>query len=432
MLMLRTRRGTTMLTLLAALLAPAALEGQPIAPGPSRLIDEPPPAWQRIDIADAESLQRLFAEPLNDVHIRLAPGEYRLSPRPYTDPTCGNCPDPARTADTTVGLHIRGRNITFSGPRADAAVIHTGSGYGLLIDSAEGVTIENLTLTGGERSTDGHATDSAIVVRHSRVLIRNNRIIENIGDPAIVRRTVSGVMGIVGREGSDMRITGNQIIGNSWDGIALYREARALIEDNLIDGVDKATGPTIGGGRGVGIGMTWDARAEVRGNLVTRYWKGIGVFVNATATVEHNIVEDIITWGISLWDAGGGEPRGIIRGNAVYRTGACGIAITLRTPTDPGQLAGNAVARTGQDPGYDAPDRYCYQCALAIHGKPDDFLIDGNTFYENRRASTDLPDHDVPEAEFRAAIRPLLEALSPRPALQASNFLRDFVEAQTP
>jgi parallel beta-helix repeat protein len=382
-----------------------------------------------IEISDAGALQHLLAEPQHNVHIRLASGDYRLSPAAHTDPTCGNCPDPSTEATTTVGLRITGRNITLSGPPDHSAIIHTGAGYGLLIDRADNITVEHLTLTGGVRSDDGNATDGAIVVKDSSATIRANRIVDNIGDPETVRRTVSGVMGIVGREGSNIHIIGNHISRNSWDGIALYRQARAVIEDNIVDGVDKAAGPNIGGGRGVGIGVTWDATAEIRGNLVTRYWKGIGLFVNASGTVEHNIVEDIITWGISLWDAGGGEPRGIIRNNAVYRTGACGLALTLRTSDNPGELTGNAIARTGQDQRYDPPDRYCFQCALAIHRKPEAFTIDRNIFFANRRGADDLPDHDVPEAEFRAAAAPLLHALSGRPALVGAAFLNEFSTA---
>ena len=57
----------------------------------------------------------------------------------------------------------------------------------------------------------------------------------------------------------------------------------------------------------MGIGLTWDARAEVRRNRVSRYWKGIGIFVDARADVSHNVVEDILTWGIAYWDAGKGK-----------------------------------------------------------------------------------------------------------------------------
>jgi parallel beta-helix repeat protein len=399
-------------------------------PAHSALAQNDPPR-RTVVVATADELHRLLAEPARDLVIRLAPGEYQLVPSPYTDPSCGNCPDPQTPNQTTVGLHIRGERITITGPQGDQpAIIRTGAGYGLYIEDAREVLLEGLTITGGVRSSDGRATDGAIVVKNASATIRASRIHENLGDPDIVRQTVSGIIGIVGREGSDIRIVGNQISRNSWDGIALYRSARAVIEGNIIDGIDAATGADIGGGRGVGIGITWDARAEVRANLVRRYWKGIGLFVNADGIVENNIVEEIVTWGISLWDAGGGEPRAIIRENAMYRTGACGATITSRrTGEDVGQFTGNALARTGQDPRYDAPDRYCFQCALALHRVPEHFRIQGNIFFANRRASEDLPDHDLPEAEFRQQLAPLLAKLGAYESLRQSSFLAEFAGA---
>jgi hypothetical protein len=388
----------------------------------------PPP----LVVSTAEELQRLFAQPVEAIHVRLEPGEYVLTPSPYTDPLCGNCPDPQQSAQTMVGLHIRGTNVRITGPDDRSAVIRTNAGYGVLIEDCHRIVIENLTITGGKRSSDGNATDAAIVVRNSEAIIRNNTIADNLGDEDVVQRTVSGVMGITGRENSRMTIAGNIIRRSSWDGIALYRDAQAVIENNVIDGVDAATGATLGGGRGVGIGVTWNAKAIIRGNLVRRYWKGIGLFVNADATVEHNIVEEILTWGISLWDAGGpgAEPVGHIRSNAVYRTGACGVAITSRNESeDPGEFVGNVIVRTAQDERYDPPDRYCFQCALALHRVPKRFRVEGNLFFANRRASDDLPDHDLPEAEFRAAVLALCAQLGTRPSLRSSSFLAEFYES---
>jgi hypothetical protein len=389
------------------------------------------PEVAALDVQNAEELHHALRAPVHDLLIRLAPGEYRLSPSPYTDPTCGNCRNLATPSQTTVGLHIRGRNIALRGPDDRSAIIHTGAGYGLYLEEARDVVIEGLTITGGTRSEDGNATDGAVVVKNSSVLIRNNLIHENLGAPEVVRKTVSGIIGIVGREGADMRIIANDITRNSWDGIALYRGARAVIENNVVDGIDAATGANIGGGRGVGIGVTWDARADIRGNLVKRYWKGIGLFVNAHGTVEHNIVEEITTWGISLWDAGGGEPRGIIRSNAVYRTGACGIAITSRrTGDDVGELTANAIVRAAQDPRYDPPDRYCLQCALALHRVPEHFRIEENLFFDNRHADEGLPDLDISEELFRQRVSPLTETLAGYESLRTAAFLAEF--APTP
>jgi len=271
-------------------------------------------------------------------------GKHWLEPRAYVDSTCGNCENPKTIVDATVGLVVSGRAKRIVGISPASSEIHTGAGYGVLFEHCTRCAIESLSVTGGARDADGNATDAAIVVKQSSVLIFNNRIHDNIGDSSVVRRVTVGVMGITGREGSHMRIVGNEIVRNSWDGIALYRDARAFIHNNFIDGVDLARGETVGGGRGVGIGLTWNARAEVYNNLVRRYWKGIGVFVDASVTVWDNVVEDVATWGISLWDADRGRARAGIKYNVVFRSGACGAAIMSG-----GGSEDSSAARGGSD-----------------------------------------------------------------------------------
>lgn len=384
-------------------------------------------AQRRVSVASAEQLQQLFKQPVESLEVFLQPGHYRLTPEPILDSTCGNCESVQTPVHATAGLYLRGRFIRIVGPADRSAILHTNAGYGLFVNGCARVEIEHLSITGGVRDTAGNATDAAIVVKHGNALIRNNRIFDNIGDSALVSRLVVGIMGIAGREGAAMEIRGNEIIRNSWDGIALYHDAEALIEDNVVDGVDKATGQRIGGGRGVGIGVTWNGKATIRRNLVKRYWKGIGLFVDASGVVEQNIVEDIITWGIQLWDAGKGKPSGRIAGNVIYNTGACGAAITRTSPEgEPGLFVANIIIRAAQNPRYDAPDYYCYQCALALHAVPKTFRIESNLFYNNRRATPDLPDYDMPQEVFREAIQPRLRALSEIPHLRSSDFVKHF------
>ena len=384
-----------------------------------------------ITVGTAAELHEALAVPARSLTIHLQPGVYDLTPAAMVDSSCGNCEDASISVSCTVGLRISGGFVHLRGPEDRSAILRTHAGYGLFIEHCDSAIVEYLTITGGERDTSGPATDAAIVVKNSTALLRHNRIIGNIGDPAVVSAVVVGIMGICGRENSRTIITGNEIIGNSWDGIALYRGAEAEITGNLVDGVDKARGTDIGGGRGVGIGVTWNARATIRGNLVRRYWKGIGIFVDAHGVVENNIVEDIITWGISLWDAGKGAPVGFIRRNIVYRTGACGVSITRSAEgVRPGEFVDNIVVETGQNPKYDAPDYYCYQCALALHAIPAFFVIDRNVFFGNRRATRDLPDRDVDRETFLRAVKPLCHGLTEHPVLQGSYFVRDFCSGQ--
>ena len=384
---------------------------------------------QKKQVTSVIGLQAVLSGKVDSLEIYLQPGDYYLSPTLITDSTCGNCEEPNQFVPATAGLEISGSYVRITGPENRSAVIHTNAGYGIYFNHCKRGIIENLSVTGGIRDPDGNATDAAIVVKNSTVTIRNNYIYGNIGDSAIVVKNIIGVMGICGRENSDLTITDNEIIGNSWDGIALYRDATATIIGNLIDGVDKASSKVAGGGRGVAVGITWNARATIDGNLVKRYWKGIGIFVDANVTARNNIIEDILTWGIAYWDAERGKPVGIIENNIIYSTGACGVSITRSQPgPNPGHLIGNVIVRTAQNPKYDAPDYYCNQCALSISSKPDNFRIDDNQFFNNRRATETLPDYDLSESEFKKYAEDLQNRLLNSALFQQSDFVKFLAE----
>jgi putative cofactor-binding repeat protein len=380
-------------------------------------------------ISRAEDLEKLLSTPLHGVEIRLAPGEYHITPRTGVDQSCGNCEMPDTLIPMTYGLHVRGDSVSIIGPADRSAVIHTHAGYGVYFDGCTECALENVSVTGGVRDADGRATDAAVVVRDGTVRIAGNRIFDNIGDSTVVAKTVVGIMGICGRENARIAIDGNDIVRNSWDGIALYREASAVITGNLIDGVDKATGARNGGGRGVAIGLTWNAFADVRGNLVKRYWKGIGVFVDAWGCVQENVIEDIVTWGIAYWDADKGKPAGFFEDNVIYGTGACGVSIAVAATVSPSlecRFVRNVLVKTAQNPKYDDAAYYCYQTALALHAMPAGFVIADNLFYDNRRATDDLQSYDMERDEFFEKLRPVCERLSKSPLLGRSDFVRDF------
>ena len=384
---------------------------------------------QKKQVTSVIGLQAVLSGKVDSLEIYLQPGDYYLSPTSITDSTCGNCEEPNQFVPATAGLEISGSYVRITGPENRSAVIHTNAGYGIYFNHCKRGIIENLSVTGGIRDPDGNATDAAIVVKNSTVTIRNNYIYGNIGDSAIVVKNIIGVMGICGRENSDLTITDNEIIGNSWDGIALYRDATATIIGNLIDGVDKASSKVAGGGRGVAVGITWNARATIDGNLIKRYWKGIGIFVDANVTARNNIIEDILTWGIAYWDAERGKPVGIIENNIIYSTGACGVSITRSQPgPNPGHLIGNVIVKTAQNPKYDAPDYYCNQCALSISSKPDNFRIDDNQFFNNRRATETLPDYDLSECEFKKYAEDLQNRLLNSALFQQSDFVKFLAE----
>ena len=389
----------------------------------------PPACARTVRVTDVNELTAAIARAAEEpgIVIQLLPGDYHLSPTPYIDPACGNCENPTQAVPASLGLRLSGERIALEGTGSDRVRIHTHAGYGLLIEDCHDCRVSGLEITGGVRDTSGLATDAGVVVRRALVSLEHCRIAENVGDSATVAKTVVGIMGICGRAGARIQVSRCEILRNSWDGITLYRDAEAHIEESLIDGFDSGRGGPNRGGRGVGIGVTWNARASIERCTVKRYWKGIGIFVDAEAVVRDNVIEDVLTWGIALWDAGKGTPYGEIVGNAVYRTGACGISVTReRAGGRAGsRIAHNAIAQTGGNPKYDADDYYCFQRALALNGQTPDLIIAENLFWNNREAADVSGRDDLNETEFRAAVEPLIVRLSRSPITAQSAFCRD-------
>jgi len=367
-----------------------------------------PRAQRDVPVVRVESAAELLEavavakEKQGPVDIRLAPGEYRFGASPGVDSTCGNCEDPDQHIPMTFGLLVSGAGVWISGTDPEATIIHTGAGYGVYFKDCEDCGLERVTVTGGERDTAQAATDAAVVIKNASVTMRDCVIRDNIGDAQLVYDNIVGVMGVCVREDGSARVERCEIIRNSWDGIALYRDARAVIEHCLIDGVDGA-GRDAGGGRGVGIGVTWNGRARIERNLIRHYWKGVGIFVDAHVEMRVNFIENMRAWGIAVWSAGKGRPQAIIEENLVYDCGACGISVTREAPLESGEdgrLARNYVVHTGQNPKYDDDDDYCYQCALALHDVPEGFEIHDNTFHDNRRVSEETFSKDATREWF--------------------------------
>jgi len=166
----------------------------------------------------------------------------------------------------------------------------------------------------------------------------------------------------------------------------------------------------------------------VRRNLVTRYWKGIGIFVDARADVEQNVVEDVLTWGIAYWGPDGGRPIARIRDNLIFQTGACGV-ILERADVDapaPGELVGNVLIRTGTDERYDSGEPYCTQRPIARHAVPDAFRVEGNLVHQARQPGDAPTQPEVDGPTLRALAGPLLRRLAAYPALSGSRALEAF------
>jgi hypothetical protein len=386
-------------------------------------------------VSTVAQLEGLIDGPRDTLHIYLMPGDYHLKPKAgvdsvlfdsttvFTDsikrtlyatltaPDSSGVVDSARSARIfdslgkvryTYGLRIHKSVITIKGSPAYASAIYTHAGYGLYFDHCKDASIEGIVITGGERDPDSHATDAGIIVTYSKLKVINNLIFANEGDSAILKKNKVGIMGICAREGSYIFAFNNQIARNSWDGIGVYKDATATITGNLIDGVDKATEDQVGGGRGIGILVTRNGKATIETNVVKRYNKGIGIYINANVLVSGNLIEDINIWGINMWDGDTGRPVAKIEKNVVFKTGACGIAIIryLEGGGDPGFCKDNIVVESGLNRKFDVPNKYCFQCALAVHARPDSFQIVNNIFYKNTWIAPCFTNLDKPIQEF--------------------------------
>ncbi len=347
------------------------------------------------------------------VRIVVAPGTYAFDPVAAVDPRCGNCDDPRRAVPVTTALRVRGRDIEIVGDPSDPPVFVTRAGYGVWFDDCRDCALRDVVVTGGERDTAAMATDAAVVVQRSRVTIEHCVLRDNVGRAGRVERLVSGIMGVCVRDGSDAVVRHCEILGNSWDGVAVYRDSRARIERNVIDGVEGAGGEA-GGGRGVGVGVTWDGRAIVERNLLRRYWKGIGAFVDADVVARENIVERMRAWGMTAWDADRGRPCAVFERNIVYDCGAFGIGITITRAAPPGVAPGrcsrNVIVHTAQNPRYDDETYYGIQCALALHAVPPGFVVAHNVGWDNRRVSPRCA-RDVPRVWFWRRRRNLVRTI---------------------
>lgn len=379
-----------------------------------------------VEVDSAIELMDIFRNPVKKIEIHLRPGEYHLEKTAFIDSTCGNCENLHTQVHASFGLRVSGQDVRLIGEKPETTVIHTHAGYGIFVDGTSQILIKGVTVTGGIRDTSAMASDAGIVVKDAHVVIQNCIIRDNIGDSLTISSTISGIMGICLRENAVAQIVNNRIIKNSWDGIALYRQSTAQLLNNYVDGVDRATGRVPGGGRGVGIGVTWDAKATVACNYIARYWKGVGFFVNATGSIKGNVVEDIVTWGISIWDAGKGEPTAEISGNIVYDCGACGIAITCHGLCEErGVLSRNIIVKTGSDERYDSPQMYCAQVPVDLRHAGGDFPVSENALFDNRQFGGGKSSMDMSQEVFVEETSAILDGFD-NPYIKSSQFIGYF------
>ncbi len=314
-------------------------------------------------------LQRAIDSAASGDTVIIAPGRYISKPYAFPETLCGNCQEHKTDVDASRGFLIEGKGLTITGAGADSTILVTNAGYGVLFLHSYDSEISNLQITGGVRDLDGAATDAAVVVKWGRVTVRNCLIADNTNRPDSV---VVGIGGVMGREGAELFILNNRIENNTWDGVALYRGATAYIADNIING-----------GRGAGIGITWDATATVIRNRISNYWKGIGSFGDTRVICANNAVFDNLGWGIIVT----GTSYMDATNNVVYHNGNCGMAIWSDECS--GRFSNNIVVENGW-----REEWVCPCVGIWNYGSLFNFDVSYNDVWDNAAGEYgDMPDY---------------------------------------
>lgn len=246
--------------------------------------------------------------------LLLSEGTYAVAePLAKTDSLCADCPDPGTSNSFTLGWHIKDKRLHIVGRGPGRTVLRTNAGYGLLFNHADSSSLADLTVTGGVRDADSRATSAAVVVRETRLTLRNCHLRDNDHQASGV---IQGISGLAVREGGDVLVDSCLITGNSWDGVGLYRGASGTIRNS-----------TISDGRGIGIRASRDAKVVVEHCTVHDYWKGIGIFMEAQGEVHDSVVRDLLGWGM----AASGTARIDLHHNLIARAGNAGLSIVSRS-----------------------------------------------------------------------------------------------------
>lgn len=389
----------------------------------------PPPASSTASSAlpvlpDASAARETFTDLVERVaalkgsgELRLPPGDFVLAPKPMEDAACVPCPGDDWQEihpPTTVGLRVSGRGVRIVGAGSGSTVIRTRSGVGILFEDCEDCSIAGVTITDGERDPSDAATNAAISVRQSSVRISDCVLQDNVGADFNVQQAFVGISGVVVREGGRAVVERCRIRRQSWDGVSVVRGGEAEIRDVVIDGVDKAVGMVVGGGRGPGIRAALGGRALVDGVLIARHAGGLAVHAGSSVTGGDLVVEDSSAGGL-LVDGRTDAPAELnVDGALLNRTAACGVMVRPEQGVQ-GRLEGIRLVLTGSGQAASQP---CVGKALEVRGSLA--VEDAAAWLTGGPGGA---PGDLAAPEFQAATKPLLARLAARPATAESVYV---------
>lgn len=319
-------------------------------------------------VKNGSNLQFAIDKALSNDTLFIDKGTFSANKVIFTDSLCGNCQQHQTNIKASYGFIIKDKSLCLIGSSRQESRLITNAGYGLYILNSPKCEISNLTISGGIRDSLEMASDGAIVIRHSNVVLEYLDIINNNHEHD---SAIAGIGGVIGREGAEIRIEKCNIINNSWDGIALYRGAVATVTDCLIKN-----------GRGAGIGVTWDASCTAYRNIVTGYWKGIGSFGTSWVVARNNAVYDNLGWGIIA----SGNSFMDVCNNVVHHNGNCGVAIWGSNAS--GRFINNIITENGWKEHWVCPCVGVYN-----YGDWSRWIFSYNLVWNNKEGNY----HDIPD-----------------------------------
>ena len=294
------------------------------------------PSRRVIGVSNAGELAELFAAPLDNVIVELAPGRYELTPAEALEPSTSYCGDNSALVPASVGLTMSGRRLTLRGRENGEAIIVVNASHGIYLKDCQDCEVQRLTVTGLAQGYTGNTAYGAIVARNSRARISDCLFKKNNVPMRPSDSHERGPGAISGLDGADLTIEFNELVGNPVC-IDLHAGSRAVVRNNLIEG----------SGSGVGLSMRCNAIARVERNHIRRVFTGLQLAGGDSLVCRANIIE--VTY--AAISAASEEALYVqIEKNVIYQSGSgmyCGPVTTTDTQgVFTGRVSSNIVVET--------------------------------------------------------------------------------------